>query len=168
MINKKIGILISALGVAVILSGSVALGSMADHTQIRQQRLQKIEVDGNVIKEKEKELQEAKTDAEYRKAETELKKNLKEKAQLEIETGTYDYQGYFDNKLFSVYDCYKILERDLDKTSEKWEKNKVKELKAIYKKYSVYKDSDQYYLELSKQLGKEVDEVNAKYAKYEN
>ena len=42
MINKKIGILISALGVAVILSGSVALGSMADYTQIRQQKLQKI------------------------------------------------------------------------------------------------------------------------------
>lgn len=97
-----------------------------------------------------------------------MKKNLKEKAQLEVETGTYDYQGYFNDKLFSVYDCYTILESSLDKASEEWEENKVKELKAIYKKYSVYKDSTEDYLELSKQLGKEVDEVNAKYAKYEN
>ena len=166
--KKKVGILISVLGVVVILSGSVALGSMVNHKGIRQQKLQKIEVDGDKIKEQEKELQEAKTDAEYRKVETELKKNLKEKAQLEVETGTYDYQGYFNDKLFSVYDCYTILESSLDKASEEWADNKVKELKAIYKKYSVYKDSTEDYLELSKQLGKEVDEVNAKYAKYEN
>ena len=75
--KKKVGILISVLGVVVILSGSVALGSMVNHKGIRQQKLQKIEVDGDKIKEQEKELQEAKTDAEYRKVETELKKNLK-------------------------------------------------------------------------------------------
>ena len=57
--KKKVGILISVLGVVVILSGSVALGSMVNHKGIRQQKLQKIEVDGDKIKEQEKKLQDA-------------------------------------------------------------------------------------------------------------
>ena len=42
--KKKVGILISVLGVVVIiLSGSVALGSMVNHKGIRQQKLQNID-----------------------------------------------------------------------------------------------------------------------------
>ena len=48
-----------------------------------------------------------------------------------------------------------------------FEKNKVKEMKALYKKYKAYKNGDWDYSQLSKDLNRECDELTAKYAKYE-
>ena len=55
----------------------------------------------------------------------------------------------------------------MDKSSKEWEKNKVKEMKALYKKYKDYKNGDWDYSQLSKDLNRECDELTAKYAKYE-
>lgn len=165
--KKAIGVFVGALGMTILLSGSIVLGNAISSQDSKQQKLERIAEDKEKIKVQEKNMQEAKTDKEYREAESELKKSLKDKAKLEVETGTYDYQGCFANRLFALNDCRQILERDLDKSSKEWEKNKVKEMKALYKKYKAYKNGDWDYSQLSKDLNRECDELTAKYAKYE-
>ena len=66
--KKAIGVFVGALGMTILLSGSIVLGNAISSQDSKQQKLERIVEDKEKIKVQEKNMQEAKTDKEYRKA----------------------------------------------------------------------------------------------------
>ena len=73
--KKAIGVFVGALGMTILLSGSIVLGNAISSQDSKQQKLERIAEDKEKIKVQEKNMQEAKTDKEYREAESELKRS---------------------------------------------------------------------------------------------
>ena len=66
--KKAIGVFVGALGMTILLSGSIVLGNAISSQDSKQQKLERIAEDKEKIKVQEKNMQEAKTDKEYREA----------------------------------------------------------------------------------------------------
>lgn len=160
----KIAILV-VCGMALLSTATYSIGREMNEKQQKNQKLERIENIKEKVKNEEEKMLRAKTDAAYDKIQNEMMKDLKEQTELEIQTGTYDYQEEFNCTLGTLDAGLATLNRNITDESKEWEKEKKKELQELYNKYSKYKASDEDYKTLSNELSTSLHEIIEKYQK---
>ena len=92
-----------------------------------------------------------------------LKEALQEEAELEVETGTYDYRGELEVSIHSIFVAIEDSETYCgDKLTMK-DQERFAELRVLCENYSKAMNVSDDYGVLLSNFRKEVDEVNCKY-----
>lgn len=163
-LNRKYKIAIVVVCTVIALSTvTYSIGRGMNEEQQRNQKIQRIDTVKEKAEEEEKMMLEAKTDEIYDKIKEEMMKDLKEQTELEIETGTYDYQKEFNQTLETLKAGLVALDKNVTGESKKWEKKKKRELQKLYNQYSKYNGDEQDYKTLSAQLSDAIHKIVEKY-----
>lgn len=157
---KKILVMVAVcVAGGLIIAGSQVAGYGLSKKQERNHKLQRIELLEKRINKEEQALDINNSGSTQTKKQ--LMDDLKEKTELEIETGTYDYKAEFDSTLATLQAGLTVLNNQDDLS--KSEKEKTQELQSLYDEYSGYNEDNCDYELLNKQLNTKLNAVVEKY-----
>ncbi len=160
---KRKGIFILAVCVCAVLCSSTVYAFAPDEEAVIGKKLAKLNDCEEKIESIIFEESNSNDETVRRELKGKLKEALQEEAELEVETGTYDYRGELEVSIHSIFVAIEDSETYCgDKLTMK-DQERFAELRVLCENYSKAMNVSDDYGVLLSNFRKEVDEVNCKY-----